>query len=161
MERQEMSETAKLFFSTKQEAVRLQMALKGFFGKRKSPACKEVESEKSGQREFELEKSDSGEEEQRESKPKKFNSEESELERTNCMAYEAYLKRRIRPAAAELFRQKEIGKIEELEERGWIDQKLLEELLETARKQGEYQAMIALLRIKDRKYGYQDHDFSI
>lgn len=155
MERQEMSETAKLFFSTKQEAVRLQMALKGFFEERKR------KSEKSDQREFKLEKSDSGEGEQRESKPEKNDLEESELERTNRMAYEAYLKRRIRPAAAELFRQKEIGKIEELEARGWIDQKLLEELLETARKQGEYQSMIALLRIKDRKYGYQDHDFSI
>lgn len=146
MERQEMSETAKLFFSTKQEAVRLQMALKGFFGERKCPGCTELISEKCSKREIDLEKND---------------YEEATQERTNLMAYEAYLKRRIRPAAAELFRQKEIGKIEELEARGWIEQKLLEELLKTAREQGEYQAMIALLRIKDRKYGYQDHDFSI
>lgn len=107
----------KTFKETKQEPLRLDSALKGFF----------------------LENA----------------------EQTHKEEYLQYLKRRIRPAMEYLIKHDDIEKIQTLEKLGLFGEKELESFIQMARSQGKMISLMWFLQLKDRKYGYQDHDFSL
>lgn len=73
--------------------------------------------------------------------------------------YEAYLRRRIRPAAAELVRTEDLDKLEQLS--SWLTGSLVEELLQLASKEQRSASLIWLLRLKQECYGFTPPDFSL
>lgn len=75
--------------------------------------------------------------------------------------YGAYLKLRIRPVMELLIEAEDIQKMEMLEGFGWFGQNELEQFLRSARERKKPQAYLWLLRLKNRKYGYRDRDFSL
>jgi len=74
-------------------------------------------------------------------------------------AYEAYLRRRIRPAASELVRAEEIDKLEQIAP--WLSKELVEELLRMAAKEQRTAALVWLLRLKQEAYGFQAPEFPL
>lgn len=76
-------------------------------------------------------------------------------------AYRAYLKRRIRPAAAALIEAEDTEKLEILAAQGWFDRALLDDLILTARQRRKPAALVWLLRRKQAAYGFCDRDFSL
>ena len=75
--------------------------------------------------------------------------------------YGYYLKRRIRPAVEMLIEADAVDKIEKLETQGWFGKKELESFIEIARRKKKTMALAFLMQLKDRKYGYEDRDFSL
>lgn len=98
-----------------------------------------------------------------------FFSEESEMQQLQkTMAqqiyleeYGDYLKRRIRPAVEMLIEADAVEKIEKLEMQGWFGKRELESFIETARRKKKTTVLAFLMQLKDRKYGYEDRDFSL
>lgn len=91
---------------------------------------------------------------------KGFFSQQEEDEQHIC-EYANYLKKRIRPAMENLIEAEETEKMEQLEALGWFGRKELESFLFTAEKRQKLSALVCLMQIKNRKYGYEDRDFSL
>ena len=82
-------------------------------------------------------------------------------EEARRLAYGAYLKRRVRPAAAALIGAEDVEKLARLEALGWLDRHLVDELIRNARERRKPASLVWLLRLKREKYGFQDRDFSL
>lgn len=76
-------------------------------------------------------------------------------------AYGGYLRRRIRPAVEKLIEEDRVDRLEQLEELGWFDARQVDEYLRMARERGKISALVWLLELKWKKYGYHDKDFSL
>ena len=76
-------------------------------------------------------------------------------------AYGTYLKKRIRPAMEVLIEEDDAEKMEQLEQMGWLEGVRIEGFLETARKKKKSASLVWLLRLKDKKNGYRDRDFTL
>ena len=106
------------FGSSRQEAVRLAVALRGFFL---------IEGLKAEQKD----------------------------------TFGSYIKRRIRPAAEALVELDDSEHLGELEQLGWLDEKLTDHLLQTAIRQQRSGMTVWLLQLKTREYGFHDRDFQL
>lgn len=74
---------------------------------------------------------------------------------------EKYLRLRIRPAMEFLIEKEDIQKMEQLEKCGWFSEKELQGFIRTASEQTKLRALVWLLHLKDKKYGYRKKDFSL
>lgn len=74
-------------------------------------------------------------------------------------AYEAYLRKRIRPAAAFLIEENETEKLLKLESQGFFGQKELEEFLRLALEQKRIPVWLELLKLKQEKYGFAEKEY--
>lgn len=140
---QEKEAVYRKFRETKQERLRLEAALKGFF-------LEEDETEAERRRKT---KQETGTEREVEA------TQETGTERRS--EYGRYLKNRIRPAVEKLIADNEIERLQVLEEKGFFGERELEGFLKTAREQNRSAVLLWLLRLKDEKYGYRDRDFSL
>ena len=75
--------------------------------------------------------------------------------------YEAYLRRRVRPAAEELMEQNRIEAILQMEEMGWLDGGVLEQLIAAASEKNKTACWMALVKRKGERYGFGSRDFSL
>ena len=75
--------------------------------------------------------------------------------------YEAYLRRRVRPAAEELMEQNRIEVILQMEEMGWLDGGVLEQLIAAASEKDKTACWMALVKRKGERYGFGSRDFSL
>ena len=83
-------------------------------------------------------------------------STEKELE-----DYGLYLKKRIRPAMEILIKSEDTIKMEKLEKQGWFGRQELEQFILLAREQRKLESLVWLMRLKDRKYGYEERKLII
>ena len=83
-------------------------------------------------------------------------STEKELE-----DYRLYLKKRIRPAMEILIKSEDTIKMEKLEKQGWFGRQELEQFIFLAREQQNLESLVWLMRLKDRKYGYEERKLII
>ena len=83
-------------------------------------------------------------------------STEKELE-----DYRLYLKKRIRPAMEILIKSEDTIKMEKLEKQGWFGRQELEQFILLAREQRKLESLVWLMRLKDRKYGYEERKLII
>ena len=83
-------------------------------------------------------------------------STEKELE-----DYWLYLKKRIRPAMEILIKSEDTIKMEKLEKQGWFGRQELEQFIFLAREQQKLESLVWLMRLKDRKYGYEERKLII
>ena len=83
-------------------------------------------------------------------------STEKELE-----DYRLYLKKRIRPAMEILIKSEDAIKMEKLEKQGWFGRQELEQFILLAREQRKLESLVWLMRLKDRKYGYEERKLII
>ena len=77
------------------------------------------------------------------------------------LAFGAYLKRRIRPAAQALIRRDDLDKLQTLESMGWLNGSLLEECLDMAIALKKTEAFVWLLTRKAEAYGFHDRNFDL
>lgn len=140
---QEKEDVYRKFRETKQERLRLEAALKGFFLEEDET---EAERRRKTKRETETEREVEA-------------TQETGTERRS--EYGRYLKNRIRPAVEKLIGDNEIERLQVLEEKGFFGERELEGFLKTAREQNRPAVLLWLLRLKDEKYGYRDRDFSL
>lgn len=84
-----------------------------------------------------------------------------ELESTAREIYEAYLKRRLRPAVAELIEREDLGHLEALHRLGWLGLQQVNDGIAHARREKRTASLIWLLGVKARDFGWQDRDFSL
>lgn len=126
----------KKFSESKQEKLRLELALEGFF----------AEPER-------MEKGDKDEEE-----PDFLRSDREEWQKRR-EAYGKYLKMRIRPAMELLIRQSDLEKMEGLAKLGWIGEAELENCIQLAWKQENRVVLLWLLHYKNRAFGFKDREF--
>lgn len=75
--------------------------------------------------------------------------------------YEAYLRRRIRPAVEVLIETDDIFALQQLELLGWFDAALVDYFLQLACSRRKSAALVWLLQLKEQKYGFHDRDFSL
>ncbi len=76
-------------------------------------------------------------------------------------AYGAYLKTRIRPAAAALMAEEDVDKLEVLERLGWLADGQLDGLIQLARESRRTASLVWLLRLKAERGQYHDRDFTL
>lgn len=74
---------------------------------------------------------------------------------------EKYLRLRIRPAMELLIENEDTEKMEQLEKYGWFSVKELDGFIKCAQEKEKLRPLVWLLYLKDRKYGYQEKDFSL
>lgn len=75
--------------------------------------------------------------------------------------YGAYLKKRIRPAAAALMEDEDVDKLDVLERQGWLEDGQLDGLIRLARERNRTASLVWLLRLKSERGQYHDRDFSL
>lgn len=75
--------------------------------------------------------------------------------------YEDYLKEQSGPAMEELIAEEAVEKMKILEQLGWFGGEQLEGFIQSARTRGKSASLLWLLHLKDKKYGYQDYDFTL
>ena len=75
--------------------------------------------------------------------------------------FENYLKSHVRNAVEALIEENEPEKIQVFEEAGWFGETQLESFLKIARERKKMQALVYLMKLKNDKYGYKDHDFEL
>ena len=75
--------------------------------------------------------------------------------------FENYLKSHVRNAVEALIEENEPEKIQVFEEAGWFGETQLEAFLKIARERQKMQALVYLMKLKNDKYGYKDHDFEL
>ena len=61
----------------------------------------------------------------------------------------------------ELITEEAIEKMKVLEQLDWFDGEQLEGFIQSARTRGKSASLLWLLHQKDKKYGYQDYDFTL
>lgn len=152
---QEKEAVYRKFRETKQERLRLEAALKGFFLEENET---EAERRRKTKRETGTEREVEATQEMETERERKM-ERETEAERRS--EYGRYLKNRIRPAVEKLIGDNEIEKLQVLEEKGFFGERELEGFLKTAREQNRPAVLLWLLRLKNEKYGYRDRDFSL
>ena len=76
-------------------------------------------------------------------------------------AYEAYLLRRLRPAAAELVRQEETQTLDALHALSPFSPALIDELVALAAKEQRSAALVWLLQQKQRSHGFTPRHYSL
>ena len=81
-----------------------------------------------------------------------------EITETEREAYDAYLKKRIRPAVSVLLERGECDRIIALQEKNFFGRKELDDFLEMAQEKGQYSSWIRLLKMKNEKYGFEAED---
>ena len=86
---------------------------------------------------------------------------EKETDPQRAGEYEAYLKRRIRPAMEQLIIMEDVEKMELLHEKGMFGQKELEVFTDMAEKEKKPAALVWLLQLKNRKYGFKQKNFQL
>lgn len=84
-----------------------------------------------------------------------------ELESAAKEIYGAYLKRRLRPAAAALIDREDVVRLEALRRQRWLTLPLVDESIDHARRGKRTASLIWLLSVKDKDFGWQDRDFSL
>ena len=75
--------------------------------------------------------------------------------------FEAYLRRRIRPAAEVLIVMEALEELEQLEQLGWFDAALVDHFLTLACSHRKSAVLVWLLHLKHRKYGFHDRTFDL
>lgn len=75
-------------------------------------------------------------------------------------AYLDYLKKRIRPAAAELIAADRAEALLSLEKEVDFSAELTDAFLQTAMDWGSRESIIRLLQMKERKFGFHDREFT-
>ena len=75
--------------------------------------------------------------------------------------YKDYLKGQSGAAMEELITEEAIEKMKVLEQLDWFDGEQLEGFIQSARTRGKSASLLWLLHQKDKKYGYQDYDFTL
>lgn len=130
------------FCESKQEKLRLEIALEGFFHKR---------GEGTGGKTKEPEVSEGA--------AKDVSLAEQEEWRKQREDYARYLQNRIRPAMELLIRQNDLGKIESLAEQGWIGEVELEGFIQQALQQENRGVLLWLLQFKNKTFGFKDREF--
>lgn len=75
--------------------------------------------------------------------------------------FETYLKSHVRNAVEALIEENEPEKIQVFEEAGWFGETQLEVFIKIARERQKMQALVYLMKLKNEKYGYKDHDFEL
>ena len=60
-----------------------------------------------------------------------------------------------------LILEENIKKMEQLEVYGWYGERELENFIYLARNQHKIESLVWLMEQKDKKYGYQDRDFTL
>ena len=75
--------------------------------------------------------------------------------------YEAYLKRRLRPAVAALIDREDLRHLETLRTLGWMGLQQVDDGIAHARKEKRTAALIWLLHTKDQDHGWKDRDFTL
>ena len=77
------------------------------------------------------------------------------------IVYEAYLKRRLRPAVAALIDREELRHLEKLRTLGWLGLQQVDDGIAHAQKEKRTAALIWLLHTKDQDYGWRDRDLTL
>ena len=72
-----------------------------------------------------------------------------------------YLKLRIRSAMEILIEKEDTERMEQLEKCGWFSENELMVFIRYAQEKTKLRALVWLLHLKDKKYGYQKRDFSL
>ena len=72
-----------------------------------------------------------------------------------------YLKLRIRSAMELLIEKEDTERMEQLEKCGWFSENELMVFIRYAQEKTKLRALVWLLHLKDKKYGYQKRDFSL
>jgi len=75
--------------------------------------------------------------------------------------YAAYLRKRIRPAAEAVIVMDDMDALEQMEALGWLDAALTDYFLQLSCHHGKTAAMVWLLHLKNKKYGFQDRSFEL
>lgn len=86
---------------------------------------------------------------------------EKETDPQRTGEYEAYLKRRIRPAMEQLIITEDVEKMELLHEKGMFGQKELEVFTDMAEREKKPASLVWLLQLKNRKYGFKQKNFQL
>ena len=90
-----------------------------------------------------------------------FFSYSNSLTEQEKRAYSEYLKRRIRPVMEKLIQEEDTEKMEKIEEFGWYGRAELDTFIRFAGSCHKIESLVWLMEQKDRKYGYQDRDFTL
>lgn len=90
-----------------------------------------------------------------------FFGNENEKEPQTSEEAERYVKMRIRSVMEILIEEEDTQKMEILEKRGWIGERELESYIRTAREEEKPAALMWLLHLKNRKYGYHQEKFDL
>lgn len=72
-----------------------------------------------------------------------------------------YLKLRIRSAMELLIEKEDTERMEQLEKCGWFSENELMVFIRYAQEKTKLRALVWLLHLKDKKYGYPKKDFSL
>ena len=72
-----------------------------------------------------------------------------------------YLKLRIRSVMELLIEKEDTERMEQLEKCGWFSENELMVFIRYAQEKTKLRALVWLLHLKDKKYGYQKRDFSL
>lgn len=70
-----------------------------------------------------------------------------------------YIRAQIVPAVLELIEEEDVEKIGTLEEMGWFTGEQVELFIRTARERHKTAALVWLMHLKDKKYGYAEEEF--
>ncbi len=76
-------------------------------------------------------------------------------------AYEAYLRRRVRPAAEQIILEDDAQKLQKLEQMGWLTPELVDDFCRMAAKNHKGECLMWLLSRKQQVYGFRKPDFSL
>lgn len=146
------AECYRKFKESRQEKLRLEIALQEFFAEEKLSEAKEVEMDGSAEKEAEI----SG---KAEKESEIGGKTEEEFERAWQEEYGKYLKMRIRPAMETLIARGDVDKTEKLLEYGWIDSGQLDEFIRKALQQEQRAVLLCLLHFKNKTFGFKDREF--
>ncbi|WP_095175710.1 MULTISPECIES: hypothetical protein [Blautia] len=80
---------------------------------------------------------------------------------TQREAFGNYIKEQILAASEELIEEEDVEKIAYLEGLGWFDREHLDAFIQIARARQKTAALVWLMHLKDKKYGYSEKSFPI
>lgn len=80
---------------------------------------------------------------------------------TQNVPYEAYIKRRLRPAVLALMEETRIPEIEALQALSPFSLEMVDEFLNTAITMNRPEVIVYFLRLKETHFGFPDRDFSL
>lgn len=86
---------------------------------------------------------------------------EEETTAEHQQQYTIYLKKHVRNAVEALIEEDDPEKILKIEELGWFGKTELEGFIQIANERQKSQSLVALMNLKNRKYGYQEDSFDL